>query len=87
MRFILAPLLVLLGLAMMRYTVQITEFTGKIDFAERYLSGTFTAGTYTWWRLIGLAIVTVSVLWFVGLTSVLGDLFGAIFGGILPGQR
>ena len=71
----------------MRYTVQITEFTGKIDFAERYLRGNFTAGTYTWWRLVGLGIIILSVLWFFGLTSVLGSVFGSIFGAVLPGGQ
>jgi hypothetical protein len=67
MRFILAPLVILLGLACMRYNVQLTEFTGQIDFAEKYLGGGLLAGTYTWYRLIGLVFVALGVLWIFGI--------------------
>ena len=64
MRFILAPLLFIAGVLIMKYSVQITDgFTGKIDFAEKYFSAGFGAGTYTWWKLFGLAMCVLSVLW------------------------
>ena len=65
MRFILGPLAIVLGFLMMRYTVQLTDITGKIGFAEKYLRGGL-AGTYTWWRLVGLFIIIVSVFWIFG---------------------
>ncbi len=51
----------------MRYNVQITEVTGQIDFAEKYLGGGLLAGTYTYFRLVGLAFVAVGVLWIFGI--------------------
>lgn len=69
MRFILGPLIIVLGVLMMKYTVQITENTGRIDFAEKYLKGGL-AGTYTWWRLVGLFLIIISMLWMSGMLSV-----------------
>jgi hypothetical protein len=67
MRFFLAPLVFALGVLMMKYTVQITEYTGKIDLAEKYLRTGVGAGTYTWWRLLGLVFCIMSVLWLFGM--------------------
>lgn len=47
----------------MKYTVQLTNITGKIDLAEKYLGTGIGAGTYTWWRLFGLGLCVISVLW------------------------
>jgi len=69
MRFILGPLLIVLGVLMMKYTFQLTNYTGKIDFAEKYLGTGVGAGTYTWWRLIGLAFCVLAVLWMLGVVS------------------
>ena len=68
MRFILGPLLVVLGVLMMKYTFWITEQTGKIDFADKYLPAPL-AGTYTWWRLVGLATIILSLLWMTGMLN------------------
>lgn len=65
-------MLFVLGILCMKYTVQITNFTGKIDFAEKYLR-TGLAGTYTWWRLFGLALCIMSVLWMLGKLNFTGD--------------
>lgn len=82
MQFIFGPIVILLGLAMMRYTVQITNMTGKIDFAERIFSAGLGAGTYTWWRLVGLGIMILGALWLFGLLSVLGGLLTAVTPGV-----
>jgi hypothetical protein len=59
------------GYLLMRYTVQITEYTGRVDFAEEYLRG-FGAGTYTMWRIIGVLAIVGSLLWIFGLSSIIG---------------
>lgn len=65
MRFFLSPLVFIAGVLIMKYSVVITEqFSGKIDFAEKYLGTGIGAGTYTWWKLFGLAICILAVLWF-----------------------
>jgi hypothetical protein len=64
MRFILSPLAFVAGVLLMKYSVAITDqFSGKIDLAEKYLGTGIGAGTYTWWKLFGLAICILSVLW------------------------
>lgn len=65
MRIVASILFIVLGVLMMKYTVAITNYTGKIDFAEKYLK-LGMAGTYTWWRLVGLVIIVLSVLWMTG---------------------
>lgn len=64
MRFFLSPLIFIAGVLIMKYSVQITDqFSGKIDLAEKYLGTGIGAGTYTWWKLFGLAMCVLSVLW------------------------
>lgn len=64
MRFILAPLVLILGVLCMKYSVQITDqFSGKVDFAEKYLGSGIGAGTYTFWKLFGLGLCVLAVLW------------------------
>ncbi len=66
MRFFLGPLIIVAGVLMMKYTVQLTNYTGKIEFAEKYLGTGIGAGTYTWWRLVGLGFCILAVLWMMG---------------------
>ena len=80
MRFILGPLVIILGVLLMKYTVQITDFTGRIDFAEKYLTAGLGAGTYTWWRLVGLCFAILGAMWILGLTSLLGEGLVSILG-------
>ena len=65
-RFFLAPLLFIAGILCMKYTVQITNNTGKVELAEKYLANGIGAGTYTFWRLFGLGLCILSVLWILG---------------------
>lgn len=69
MRFIFSPLLIALGILIMKYCVAITNgFTGPIDFAEKYLR--FFGGTYGFWRLFGLGLVIFGMMWLTGLVAV-----------------
>ena len=64
MRFFLSPLVLALGFLCMKYSVFITEqISGKIDFAEKYLGTGIGAGTYSWWKLFGLGLCILSILW------------------------
>lgn len=65
MRWIFGPILIILCVLLMKFTVQVTEVTGKVGFAEKYL-GPPLAGTYTWWRLVGLAGIVLNLLWMFG---------------------
>jgi hypothetical protein len=64
MRFFFSPLIFIAGILVMKYSVTITDqFSGKIDLAEKYLGTGVGAGTYTWWKLFGLILCILSVLW------------------------
>lgn len=65
MKFILGPLLIILGVLFMKYTVWITNQVGKVGFADQWLPAPF-AGTYSWWRLVGLLMIVGSLLWMGG---------------------
>lgn len=63
-RFILSILLFGAGLLLMKYSVAITDqFSGKIDLAEKYLGTGIGAGTYSFWKLFGLSLCIIAVLW------------------------
>jgi hypothetical protein len=72
MRYFLGPLIIVAGIAMMKYSFWITQQSGKIDFAEKYLAPPLS-GTYTWWKLVGLAFVILALCWMAGFLD-----FGAI---------
>lgn len=64
MRFFLAPLVFAAGFLLMKYSVAVTDqFSGKIDLAEKYLGTGIGAGTYTFWKLFGLGLCVIAVLW------------------------
>ena len=86
MQFIFGPLLIVLGVLMMRYTVQITNFTGDIDWAEQYLGGGTAAGTYTLWRIVGLVLALLGAMWLFGLLGLIGSLFHAAAPGLAQPQ-
>lgn len=69
------------GILMIVYTKHVVDFTGRFDFAERwFLSG----GTYTFIKLLGLAI---SILAFMWMTGGLESFLAAVLGPFLPGGR
>ncbi len=64
MRFFLSPLVFIAGILCMKYSVAITDqFTGKVELAEKYLGTGIGSGTYTFWKLFGLLLCVLSVLW------------------------
>ena len=65
MRYFLGPLIIILGVLIMKYSFWITNQTGKIDFAERYLASPL-AGTYTWWKLVGIIFIILALAWMGG---------------------
>jgi hypothetical protein len=66
MRFILSPLIIAAGVIMMKYAVPIANFTGMVDFAEKYMTGGL-AGTYSLYKLIGFALCILGLAYLFGL--------------------
>jgi hypothetical protein len=68
MRFILGPIIIAIGVLLMKYSVLIANFTGMVGFAEKYLTGGL-AGTYTLYKLIGLAFCILGLAYMFGLLN------------------
>ena len=64
-KLIIVPIVIVIGVLVMKYSVALTEMTGQIDFAERIFKPPF-AGTYTWWKAIGLVLIILAVLYLTG---------------------
>ncbi len=67
MRYLLSLIMMAVGILTMKYTVKITFVTGKIGFAEKYFQT--MGGTYFWWRLVGLTLLVLGLMWFTGVFS------------------
>ncbi|OGE80215.1 MAG: hypothetical protein A2660_00895 [Candidatus Doudnabacteria bacterium RIFCSPHIGHO2_01_FULL_45_18] len=76
MRFISGTIGVIIGFLLIRYTFQLTQWFGKVDWAEKYL-GSGLAGTYSMYRLLGMLFIVLSLLYMFGL-------FGFILGPLAP---
>lgn len=63
MQYIIGIIGVITGLLLIKYRYKVREFTGLIGFAERYLG---TGGTYTFYLLLGTAMIFLSVLYATG---------------------
>ncbi len=67
-----------LGLIIMIYRFQLTQFSGKIQWAEQYLG---SGGTYNFYIIAGLAVSVLSLMYSLGtiqsfFTGTLGTIFG-----------
>lgn len=83
MRIVSGLIGIAVGTLLVWKTYPIVSFTGKFDWAERIFSGGF-GGTYFFIKLLGLALVVLSILHMVGLLDVLLLPFGNVFGGLAP---
>ena len=60
---LLALLLIPGGILIMVYAKKVVDFTGKVEFAENWFG---YGGTYTFVKLVGLAITILSFMYLVG---------------------
>lgn len=65
---------------LMRYNVQLTDSLGKMDWAEQYLRSGL-AGTYSMYRILGLIIIILALLYMFGLFGFILDPLAPLFGG------
>ncbi len=71
---------VIIGVLVIKYSMPITDTFGRISWAEDHLHGGM-AGTYTFYKLAGLLVIILSLLYmFGGIGFVLGPL-GGFFSG------
>jgi len=80
MNILLGLLFLGLGIAMVVFAQQIWNFTGAIDFVEKYMPG----NTKAFIQLVGVVIVILSLFFITGLgstiTGPIGDTLGKLFG-------
>lgn len=48
------------GLSILKYTELLVRTVGKNEWAEKYLGG---GGTYTMWKIIGILIIVVAIIY------------------------
>jgi hypothetical protein len=71
MRVIIGILGITTGLLLIKYRSNVRDFTGLVGFAEKYLGN---GGTYTFYLLLGIALIFLSVLYATGqLQSILDN--------------
>jgi len=69
------------GILMVIYSEKVVRFTGEIPFAEKWVGG---GGTYTFVKLLGLAMTLLSIMWVSGGL----DMFlRATLGVFIPGVK
>ncbi len=81
MKYILGILGLIAGFLLIWKSNWIVQNFGTVDWAEQHL-GTY-GGTRTFWKLIGLAIIAISLLGMAGsLGGILLDVLGPLFKGV-----
>ncbi len=78
MTFFIELLVIAFGALLVIKTQWIYDFTGPIDFAERYLGS--EGGTRLFIKLMGILLITGS---FLAMTGLLGAMIDGIFGPLL----
>ena len=72
---------VVIGFLIIKYSIPITDNLGTIGWAEEHLKGGL-AGTYSFYRITGVIIIFLSLIYmFGGIGFVLGPL-ASVFGGV-----
>ncbi len=71
---------VIVGFLLIKYSVTLTDTFGRVEWAERNMHAGMS-GTYSLYRLVGLAFIILSLIYmFGGIGILLGPLSG-VFGG------
>lgn len=79
MRFVWGIITILIGIAVIRYSFQITNTFGKIGWAENHLGGGL-GGTYAMWKLVGVLVCILALLYMFGSIGWLVRPLGPVFG-------
>jgi hypothetical protein len=72
---------VTVGFLLIKYSVQITETMGTVAWAEQHLRGGL-AGTYSLYRIIGVIIIILSLLYMFGAIGIIVGPLSGLFGGV-----
>jgi hypothetical protein len=76
---------VIVGYLVIRYSVAITDNLGRIAWAEQHLRSGL-AGTYSLYRIAGVVVIILSLLYMFGGIGFLVGPLSSVFGGTKPTQ-
>jgi hypothetical protein len=79
MKFVWGIVWIIVGILVMRYNFSIVQLFGKVGWAENHLSGGL-GGTYTMYKLLGLLIVILALLYMFNSIDFLVKPFMPLFG-------
>jgi hypothetical protein len=80
MNFVWGTIGVIVGVLVIKFSMQITDTFGTIDWAEEHLHGGM-AGTYTLYKLVGVVIIILSFLYMFGSMGFLVGPLAPLFRG------
>ncbi len=72
---------VIVGFLVIKYSIQITDTFGRVDWAEQHLRGGL-AGTYSLYRLVGVVFIVLSLLYMFNAIGFILAPLSSVFGGI-----
>jgi hypothetical protein len=70
---------IIVGFLLIRYAIPLTDSFGRIGWAEEHLRGGL-AGTYSLYKIVGLAFILLSLLYMFGGIGFILSPFGSVFG-------
>ena len=77
MRFLWGAIWIIIGIGLIKFSFQITNIFGHIGWAEQHIGG---GGTYTLYKLVGVAIIIIGFLYMFGNTGFITGPLGPLFG-------
>ncbi|MDP3993362.1 MAG: hypothetical protein Q8P75_00035 [bacterium] len=81
MRFLFGLIGIVAGVLIIWKTFPLVGTFGRVDWAERHLSGGF-GGTYFLYKAVGFILILLSAMYWFGILDVLLSPFANMFGGI-----
>lgn len=87
-RFAITLILAAIGFSMVWRTTWFLGAFGRIPWAEAHLTSSFGAGmggSWMWYKLLGIVIIAVAILYLTGVLQILlVNTLGTFFGASLP---
>lgn len=77
---------VVIGVLLVRYAFVLTNTFGTVEWAERHLRGGL-AGTYSLYKIAGVVIIILSLLYMFGLIGMVLGPLANVFGGVKNAQQ
>ena len=77
---------VIIGILLIRYAIPLTHTFGTVAWAEEHLRGGL-AGTYSLYKIAGVVVIVLSLLYMFGAIGFLLGPLSNVFGGVKSAQQ